>query len=279
MSMQRHSLKFFGTSAAVPSKERGFSCIGVISDETNQSGAPSEFGSNGSTSCILLDCGDGSVRRIIQSGESVFSIRGILITHLHSDHVSGLAQIIETMAIEKREQDLMIYGPKGLEDYFAAVERSTRVAFNRNFKIQIKELAGREHFSISSTWNVKTLAMNHTIPCLGYRLETAKEGGEILTLAYTGDTVPCGEVEELARAVRVLIHEATFLRKDLPRALETKHSVPSQAAEIARKAMASRLILTHVNDKYESPGEMIEEAKPLFENVQVAFDGLRIDLG
>ena len=94
-------VRFFGTSAASPSPSRGFSSIGVYDDSSH---------------ITLLDCGDGSVHRLVKSEVDFDAISEIMITHYHSDHVTGLTSIIETMGMRKRSAKLSVYGPPGLKE-------------------------------------------------------------------------------------------------------------------------------------------------------------------
>ncbi len=247
-------VKFFGTSSANPSSERGFACIGIESK----------------AGIVLLNCGDGSVRRIIQSDEDVGSISSIFITHHHSDHLSWFAQIIETMGIQRRKKDLKVNGPKGLLECFDNIARITDIASKRSFEIEINELKPGQSVSLQDEV-VHSFQMEHTIPCLGYRIETA-DG----IIAYTGDTVPCEGSTRLAESADLLIHEATFLKKDIAKARESKHLVPEDATISAKSVGAKMLVLTHVNDKYETPEEMTQEASKICKGASVAFDNLTL---
>lgn len=250
---------FFGTSAAAPSKERGFSCIGLSDQEA----------------IVLLDCGDGSIRNILKFGVDVRSISDILISHYHSDHVTGLTQIVETMGIRRRQSELNIFGPPGLVEYFSTVQKITNVALHRNFKINLNEVPPNQDINIGS-YKCRTFEMDHTIPCLGYRLLSGTSGKII---AFTGDTQPCSSINSLGNGADLLIHEATYLERDLERARSQKHSTAKEAAQGASAAGAKRLILTHVNDDYEIPEDMLDEARRNeFSNVSVAHDGMSIEI-
>jgi ribonuclease Z len=250
------SIIFLGTSSAVPCVERGFSCIAV---ETN-----------GET--ILLDCGDGALRNILKFDIDVRNISNILITHNHSDHLSGLTQLIETMSIKRRTSPLNVYGTSGLKEYFGLVEKITHVAFNKTFSLSIHELTSNQRLSLSS-YNITTFGMDHTLPCLGYRIET---GGSVLS--FTGDTQPCDSLKALGEGSSILIHEASYLQRDLQKARKEKHSTPREAAEDALRSGAEKLIMTHVNESVAKPEEMISEASRVFARVSVAHDGFRLKL-
>lgn len=250
------SVNFFGTSSAIPSTNRGFACIGV----GNQN------------DMILLDCGDGSLRNILRFGGDVQRISNILITHFHSDHLTGLTQIVEAMGIRKRESELNVFGPAGLKEYFSTVEKITSVAFNRKFKINLNEITPNQQMQVGP-FRVGTFEMVHTLPCIGYRLES---DGKVI--AYTGDTEPCTGALSLGKNADLFIHEATFLKRDVSKARESKHSLPSEAAEDAKSAGARKLILTHVTDSAEKEDEMLYESRSIFKETRVAHDELKITL-
>lgn len=253
-------IRFFGTSAAVPSIRRGFACIGLVSQANSEN-----------EEILLLDCGDGSIRKIMETNTNCLGISSILITHFHSDHLSGLAQIIESMAINRRKKDLSVYGPRGLKNYYTIVQETTNFAFKRNFEIKVHELETGQKILLGEN-KVTTIAMQHTIPCLGYRLESPD-----FLLAYTGDTEPCNGAISLAQNADLLIHEATYLEKDKIKARESKHSTPREACETSNKARGVRkIILTHVNDKLETEQEMLEEAGKFHSDVRVAHDGMEV---
>jgi ribonuclease Z len=252
------SIFFYGTSAAIPSVNRGFACIG-LSDEN--------------AGLVLLDCGDGALNKLLRFGANINAISDILITHLHSDHVTGITQIIETMGIRKRKFDLQVFGPPGLKEYFGTVQKITNVASKRNFKIELTEVEPKQQLKFSG-YSASTFKMEHTVPCIGYRV-TCPDGK---ILAYTGDTMLCEALKSLGEDADLFIHEATYLHKDLELAKPPKHSTALQAAIAAKAAKARKLILTHVSDENETPELMLKEAKTEFQDVQVASDGFSSEI-
>lgn len=94
------------------------------------------------------------------------------------------------------------------------------------------------------------------------------------TLVYTGDTLPCHSTVEVASGADLLVHDATFGEEEAERAHETGHSTARDAAEVARRAGALRLVLTHLSARYaDSPGLLEREARSVFRNTTVASDG------
>jgi ribonuclease Z len=222
----------------------------------------------------LLDCGDGAVHRLIAKDVDFSSVSEILISHYHSDHVTGLTSIIETMAIKKRNAKLSVYGPPGLKEYFSTVQRITNVAYGRKFDLELKEIVPGNNVRTLGGLDVSTFEMDHTIPCIGYRLE----GEEGKVISYSGDTQPCDGVAPLTRNANLIIHEATYLQREVEKARPPKHTTAKEAAAVASSAEAANLILTHVNESHETPEEMLAEAMPIFEKTFVAYDGLEFVL-
>jgi ribonuclease Z len=99
------------------------------------------------------------------------------------------------------------------------------------------------------------------------------------TVVLSGDTRPCDSLLHAARGADLLVHEATFAAEESDRARETGHSTAAEAAEIAHKAGARQLVLTHISARYsrEAP-ELLAEAQAVFPNTVIAKDGLTVEV-
>lgn len=78
--------------------------------------------------------------------------------------------------------------------------------------------------------------------------------------------------------VDLLYHEATFLEEKTERATQTFHSTAKQAAEMAALSKAKKLILGHYSARYDNLNEFLNEAKPVFENTELAMEGKVFEL-
>ncbi len=104
----------------------------------------------------------------------------------------------------------------------------------------------------------------------------ARRGRKIV---LTGDTRPCEATVAAAWDADLLVHEATFGEDEAERAVETGHSTATEAATVAKAASARRLVLTHLSARYSRDwGQLEAEARAVFPHVQVAKDGLEIEL-
>lgn len=97
-------------------------------------------------------------------------------------------------------------------------------------------------------------------------------------IVYTGDTRPFEGLAKFASAADVLIHDATLAEDLAERAEEDGHSTPHQAAQIAKKAKAKQLILTHISARYGDTNSLLGQAQKLFKNTVVAEDFLKVEI-
>ena len=91
--------------------------------------------------------------------------------------------------------------------------------------------------------------------------------------AFCSDTMYHLPLVKAIKNVDVLYHEATFLHEDLQRAKETTHSTALQAAQIAKKANAKKLLLGHFSSRYIDLSVLENEAKTVFSNVELSIEG------
>ncbi|NKI31921.1 ribonuclease Z [Croceivirga thetidis] len=95
--------------------------------------------------------------------------------------------------------------------------------------------------------------------------------------AFCSDTAYKESIIPLIKNADLLYHESTFLESEKHLAPKTKHSTALEAASIAKKANVGQLILGHYSTRYKSIELFKEEAKAVFENVDLADDGAIFD--
>lgn len=96
--------------------------------------------------------------------------------------------------------------------------------------------------------------------------------------AYCSDTAFTTSIVPYIKGVDVLYHESTFEEADKARAKKTYHSTAKQAAEIAKLAEVNKLIVGHYSSRYRELDQLHSEAKSVFSNTELAFEGMKIDI-
>lgn len=99
-----------------------------------------------------------------------------------------------------------------------------------------------------------------------------------LSYAYCSDTCYCERVARAVEGVDVLYHEATYLESEREKAHARFHSTAAEAARIAQLAGVGRLVLGHFSKSYPNEDGHLAEARAIFPNTIVAYEGLRLDL-
>jgi ribonuclease Z len=95
-----------------------------------------------------------------------------------------------------------------------------------------------------------------------------------LSYAYSADTRYDETIIEKIRGVNLLYHETTYLKDLADRAIKRFHCTTEQAATIALKAGAGRLIVGHFSSKYDVLHEFETEVRAIFPNAELALEGV-----
>lgn len=98
-----------------------------------------------------------------------------------------------------------------------------------------------------------------------------------IKVVFSGDTKPSANVVKLAEGADLLIHESTF-GQEFEDSFDRAHTRAADAGEIAKKAGAKRLILTHFSRRYQDVRPLLDEAKKIFPNTEAARDFLSVKL-
>jgi ribonuclease Z len=222
---------------------------------------------------VLLDCGEGATQSLLRKLGSLDSLKLVFLTHLHSDHVSGILGLIWAMWLrESRREPLLIVGPEKTEDTVMTLLKTLNTPLDSvTFPLKFKELTP------GSSYNriVKTVQTIHSPTTLAYRFE--RDGS---SFCYTGDTAPTEAVSKLAKGCKVLIHDSAFPEEMADKAKKSNHSTSAGAATIAKAAGVKTLVLFHWSSINEGKEDLlVNQAKKIFSgNVILARDGLELAL-
>lgn len=125
---------------------------------------------------ILCDCGEATQIQIMRAGLHTSRLTAVFITHLHGDHLNGLAGLLSTMALDRRQKSLTLVGPPGLRDYLELLGRLK--ILSTGYSIEVREFgpggfkAGEPATVFhNSDYRVLSLPLDHRIFALGYRVQ------------------------------------------------------------------------------------------------------------
>lgn len=235
-----------GTGSPVPSAQRfGFSTL-VQAGGLN----------------LVFDAGRGCTIRLAQIGVPFGSVDAVFLTHFHSDHVNGLADLWMSSyipALGGRSGAFQLYGPKGTKN----IGDGLMQAFRGDIDARVADAEVRPDSTIIETHEfaddgiifnqlgvrVRMFEVEHDPkgaikPAKGYRVDYA--GHSVL---LSGDTRPTANVLKYGKGVDVLIHEvADFPDPTLPltQNVYAHHTNPRQAGEIFSKTRPTLAVYSHI---------------------------------
>lgn len=236
--------------------------------DANRAGPSTLVQTGGQT--FLVDCGRGALMRAAAAGAQAPGLTALLLTHLHSDHICDLSDVITSRWIGSLGPNpLPVIGPPGTKavvdatlaalapdisyriHHHADITEPPRIEVHEYTDGQVWDSGGQER----SDSGVDTGGVRITVaptdhrpvePTIAFRIE---HDGASVVLA--GDSVPCASLDELARGADALVH--TAIRKDLVALMPAQrirdildyHSSVEQAAATAARAGVGTLVLTH----------------------------------
>ena len=241
---------------------------------------------------VLVDCGAGALHRLLEAGYDGTAIRRIALTHLHSDHITGLADLLWAGWVQRWwEMPPPVAGPPGTAEFV----RRLLDAFA--YDIQVRTLEGgleREGLeppveeieegwiARGDHWQLEGFRVEHqpVDQAFGFRLD-ADDGAVVIS----GDTRRSENLIHHAHRADLLVHEVVWrrgmneliaqapdpaLRARWQRVL-SYHTPADELGEVAASAAVGHLVLSHII----LPGGTLED---LVADVRLAFAG-RLTVG
>jgi ribonuclease Z len=210
---------------------------------------------------FLVDAGRGATMRVAGAALKYENLRGVFITHLHSDHTAGLPDVfITSWQFGRKSTPLQLYGPTGIQQLSDAMLQFFA------YDIHVRRDLVEKHPAAGATITthvvrqglvyddgdvrVTAFEVDHAPvkPAFGYRFDA---GGH--SIVVSGDTRPDANLIRFAKGADILVQEAYlpehFDKVDSPQVaakLKAYHSTAEEAGEIAKAAGVKTLVLTHM---------------------------------
>jgi ribonuclease Z len=147
-----------GTSSAAPTKGRGLPAVAVQREGE----------------VVILDCGEGIQRQVMNLGIGLNKETAILITHLHGDHVTGLLGLLQTMSLAQRSRPLTIVAPPPLLKWLEVTADLLRIGLT--FRIDFKPVRNGTVLRTSG-FIVKAARAAHSVEAYSYVVEEKTRPG------------------------------------------------------------------------------------------------------
>ena len=241
---------------------------------------------------FLFDAGRGATIRLQQAGVTPNQIDKVFLTHLHSDHISGLDDLWITGWVWQRQQLLRVNGPagthqlvKGLRDAYAA-DIAYRVANvdldDGKAKIEGVEIEPGVVYQQQGV-TIRAFLVEHAPvkPAYGYRVEFGDR-----VVVVSGDTTYSENLVKHAQQADLLIHEITAADPSLLKrnkrltSVVAYHTNPDQMAKVLNKTKPRLAVLNHVLLFAVSQEQVIDEIKQQYSgDVAMGYDLMKIGVG
>jgi len=243
----------------------------------------------------LVDFGPGVVRRAAAAarngitGLQVHRLNRAFVTHLHSDHTVGFADLILTPWVLERNEPLEVYGPEGIENMAMHILK----AYEQDINIRLfgLEPANNEGWRVNahdvkegviykdSLVTVEAFNVPHGSwpTAFGYRFTTPDR-----VIVISGDTAQSEIIEKMCQQCDVLIHEiisdsALAKRNTFWQNYHSQfHTLATEVGEIASRARPKLLLLYHQLEGSSTPEEMMAEVKSKYDGQVISAEDLGV---
>ena len=230
-----------GSGSPLGNSDRAQACIAIVT--------PHHF--------YVVDSGAGSVANIVSDRLPIDRLPGIMITHLHSDHIAEIYELNLASWVRGRPEPLVVSGPSGIRKVVGAIndtydaDRRFRIAHHGE-SVMTPHLGKIEHRTVKADQVIEDGDLTITVyaashppiePSLGYRFDYRGR-----SIVISGDSNVTAETKLIAANTDLLIHDALAV------------PVVTRSAAAAEKAGLNRLakIMTDVMDYHASTESLIQ---------------------
>lgn len=245
---------------------------------------------------FLIDCGSGTTQRLLGAGSAGRDLDAVLLTHLHSDHLVDLYQLIISSWHQGRDRPQIVYGPKGTKAFVEgtmavwSAELAQRIVHEkrtstRALETVVHEIEAGEVLTHGSL-RVRAVEVAHQPVKQAFGFVFEADGRKAV---FSGDTAYCPALIAAAQEADVLVHEC-FIHREMKQApgrtaeglrnVASYHTLSSEVGKVAREARAKCLVLNHfVPIRFDKSALLAEVRRDYAGPVVIGEDLMRIDVG
>lgn len=217
-------------------------------------------------SSLLLSCEDSSVlidcSSNLQEAVAKDDLKAVVLTHSHVDHLYGFPSLIHQLWLKGRKEALDVYAKPETQEVASALLEAFHLREKKGmFDIIFKFSPSFSIFDLE----VEFFDIDHVSGSIG--VVFTKNGKKVV---YTSDTRPIANPKQSLIGADLLITEASGLLSDLDVLIKKGHQSGVEAANLAIKIKANRLLLVHLPCE-ETVRDAIEmQTRRVFSNASVA---------
>jgi len=253
---------------------------------------------------LIVDCGRGATQRLWQLGIPLSRVSNVFLTHLHSDHTVGLADLWLTGWLPtpygRRATPLGVWGPSGTQDMTGALSKAFAWDLDRRGRgegLPASGVALDAHdvqpgvvFERSGV-RVTAFLVDHgglLEPAYGYRVDHRGR-----SVVISGDTRPSESLIRASAGVDVIVHEviaapaALLAQSETARRIVGFHTLPEDAGRVfarvrPRLAVYSHVVLLTTDPAFPAPAvtELAPRTRATYNGpLEVGEDLMAIEIG
>jgi ribonuclease Z len=209
---------------------------------------------------LLFDCGRGTMQRLYQVDEDVSSFDKLFLTHLHSDHTTGIPDLwITGYLLQRKDNPLRVWGIQGTTDMISnlkkafEVDRKIRSDFHGSIdgmRMEAHDIdegfVYRENGVKVSPFRVNHHDLYSDAPSLGYRIEYKGR-----SIVLSGDTRYCDNLVKFSAGADLLVHEVAAGPEgeelsDAVNNILSIHTTPEDCGRVFSEVMPRLAVYNHV---------------------------------
>ena len=273
-------VKFYGTRGSIPTCGRSFQafggntpCIGIFD--------------NNQDTVSILDAGTGIRnlgKELLELGEDMPKNITIGFSHFHWDHIQGFP-FFEPAYRKDVWINILAMGNNrnvsSLRNIFVSQMQA------QHFPVRLEEMGARFNFIVlgkrarqnSNQMSVQAYRHNHPGGAFSFRIEKKGKILVVCTDIEHGDSID-PKIVDMAKGAHLLIHEAQYTTEELEKKRGWGHSSYDQAMEVAERAGAKLLVMTHHDPDHDDIflRKMEKQCQARFKNAYLAREGMEIVL-
>ena len=245
---------------------------------------------------LLIDVGSGATQQLVSAGSSGRALEAVLLTHLHSDHIVDLFQLVISSWHQGRDRAQRIYGPEGTRRFVEGLMALWRPELEQRIAHEVRPSTAALEVDVTEIGEGEVLCLDDIVvhavavdhfpvkPAFGFVVEA---GGT--RAVFSGDTAPCPALTTAARGADLLVHECFIhgimrpepgVRTEQGLANVARyHTASGEIGKIAAEARVRCVLLNHfVPTKFDKEAVLAEVRRDYHGPVLIGEDLMSVDL-